>query len=912
VPQVVGNPPDGLRLAWNERSGRPVVAHVLNASVIFSELDPSTGAELRHREVAFRQEEFSYLAEMQYRSEEDTAAMLLPGKGIALLNLSTGNVQRFFTGPENSSLAAMRYGGSWLAAIGSDWAGSVELPSGSATVFRASTVPGAFAGSPVAVDYDPAGRRLFTGRSSSSGTAFLSVVLVSNGSAAQFSKGNLPADLSSMRYLAGRDQLMFGLGQTWRNPPVDTMWVLDLANGTFLPFQAFSGGYLVGGLQVQGDGAAALATTNELLVVNLRDESYEIFPVELPYEQTVKSWAFDFEGERLLARTPGGELWLLDLKNGRGRPLATPGTVPARVSASRPAGNTILLGTEAGVVAVGPIGTQQWRVDCGAVSALALDPASHTLAAGASEDWSFDPALDSWRFSRLNITLMDLSSSPPSTRSWQIPSSSTGLASVSAMALDTMGGRLILGAGWGRTEEGLYALNLSTGGLQKFTPPAAPITSLALSLDRQRLFAGCNYGGVLVTELSTGAQQLLLPLNNSGLVSSDVSSLLVDEFGRLFVGQRGTAAYPGGLTVFSPDLYTSRSYFADSGSMPEYYDVHSIARDPGSGRIFLGLGSDDGLVVIDESSNNEFYVPGLFSGSGGKMTVQDLYWNPSDRTLLVSGGGLGFILQWADEHPQAVGLDVGADGTVDWTSPGRLDSALLPDLTAAVQESLVGAGGGPALRLVPLRLSSSSAGLLGIRSLLVTYEWSRCLDLRQPLASALALRPAAGNGTVALTLEASGGGLSLFNLSITYVDDSPPVARSVPEFNADAAARAPTVIDLGRFFTDDLTPPANLSYAIRTSKTPAGVEVSLLFSRYLLIDARNASYRGQVVVTVTASDSSGLTTAKELRVNIHRSNEYQPPPPAYNLFLWASAGVLLAVGLWIIMLFLRLRRAKKE
>jgi cytochrome c-type biogenesis protein CcmH/NrfF len=49
-----------------------------------------------------------------------------------------------------------------------------------------------------------------------------------------------------------------------------------------------------------------------------------------------------------------------------------------------------------------------------------------------------------------------------------------------------------------------------------------------------------------------------------------------------------------------------------------------------------------------------------------------------------------------------------------------------------------------------------------------------------------------------------------------------------------------------------------------------------------------------------------------VHVNIVRSNEYVPPPPAYNMFLWASAAVLLCVGVWILVLYIRVHRRKDE
>ena len=919
APWFLGPSPDPMFPAWNAQSGNPVVARVANASVLFTELDPSSGAEVRHRGLAFLPEEFTYVEDIQYRSEQDSAAVLVPGRGIFILNLSTGDVQRQFAGPENSSLVAMRYGGGWLAAVGIDWAAVRELPSGNTAVFNASSSPAAFAPNPTGVDYDPAGRRLFAASTDGQGTVTLCAFRIDDRTATVFSRSDLSASILSMRYDAGRDQLMFSLGpDSYGHRPDDPVRLLSLANGTFSSVRAFAGAAGVANLRLEGDTASALTSgpgsATELVSFDLRDGSYEAFVVQLPSQSPSGPMAFDPRSGRLLAGTAAGEMWLLDLKNGRARPLTIPGTVPAVISAALAVGNSVVLGTEAGVVAVGPAGMVQWRVDCGAVSSLAVDGASRRLAAGASVDWMFDSAADHWRYSRLNITLLDQSSSPPSARSWQVPLSPTSQgAYITALAFDPGGERLFFGDAGYDPGSGLFALNTSTGSVQNLSSQGYSISSLALSPDGSKLFSGTFGSGILITDLVNGTQRSLSPLNSSAMLSPDVSCLLMDEFGRLLAGQGRSGGYPGGLTIFSPDLSTSRSYAPDAGSFPKSFDVLSLARDPATGRVFLGLGNDDGLVVVDENANTDFYIPGIFSGLvGGTMSVDSLCWSAADRTLLGVRGNRGFTIQWAGEHPQDVSLDVGDDGTVDWSSQGRLDRADLLDLSTAMQNALAGAGGGPAMQRIRLRLTSSSAGILSLRSLIVTYDLSRRIDLLGAIRSTLASRSASGDGSVAFLIGASGGGLSLFNLSITYLVNQPPAARAIPELTIDAASRGPTTVDLGRYFSDDHTPAANLTYAMRPFKVPSGVVASLLFSRYLLIDARDSGFRGQLDITVTASDSDGLSATKVVHVNIVRSNEYVPPPPAYNIFLWASAAVLMSVGVWIIVLYIRVHRRKDE
>jgi hypothetical protein len=289
-----------------------------------------------------------------------------------------------------------------------------------------------------------------------------------------------------------------------------------------------------------------------------------------------------------------------------------------------------------------------------------------------------------------------------------------------------------------------------------------------------------------------------------------------------------------------------------------------------------------------------------------------LLWDQADRTLLWAGSGYAYALRWAGQRPWNVSLDIGADGTSDWSAPGNLDSALLSELAGAVQGTLAASGGGPGLSAVRLRVSSDSAGLLGLRSLVVAYEWAQKVEMAPMLAAELASRPRSGSGAMELLVTATGGGLALSNLSVSYDDDLPPVAKAFPALSVDAASRQPSIVDLGRYFSDDHTAPADLVFTVRPGKTPAEVSVALVYSRYLVIDARHAGFRGQFSINLTATDSDGLSSSSGLQVTVVHSSEYRPPPPAYTYFLWVAGVVLAAVGMWIAVLYIRIRRGRQE
>jgi hypothetical protein len=913
-PTIFGTAPQQTLPAWNTKNGRAVLAEVEGSNITITEVDPYTGTEFRHRELVLGPAGTGRIADFQFSSETETAAMLLPGSGIHLLELGTGVTTRFYDDGRASTISTMSLGGGWIAAAGTGWAGVTRLPSGTYFGLNSSSNPGAFAGRPVGVDYDPDRARLFVASDTGPGKASFWVMGTAGGSLSHVDVSGLPASISAMRYLPGKDELLVGLAGTGPGAIAGPVMVLDIASMALGPNPLFSAGQWVDTIQLEGDRAAMPVSAGEFVVADLQNGSYDVLPITYPDGGRALAWSFDFTGERLLAATSAGSMYILDFKSGRGHPLARGAAVPASINAACSAGNVLVFGTGTGIVAQSKGGTPRWRLDCGAVSSLALGEGATMLAAGANEGWRLDSVSPSWGFSSLNLTVMDIQSGPSSARSWTVPlEKGEGRSEVSALALDSAAGHLFFGVSSNDQGGGLRMLNLSTGAVERFAPRTLGVESVALSRDMKTLYAGSRGSGLLVIDLPSGARRTITGYNGSGLLSPLVSSLMVDEFGRLLAGQAEYGQYGGGLTVFGPDMTSTRNYSAQSSRTGGGMDVRSIARDPRTMRIFLGLGNGGGLSVIDENANTQMGVPGLFGGStGASISIVDLSWNPQDRTLLCAGGGLGFCLQWAGDNPQNVALDIGADGTVDWSAPAKLESVYLPDIVSAIQGAIGASGGGPSIRSIPVRLSSSSAGLLGLRSLAVTYEWSRPIDILGYVRSSLASRAPGGSGTVNIFLESHGGGLSLFNLSVTYLDDSPPRTRALPQVASDTIARAPTVLDLGRYFTDSNSPPNELTYTVRPSKAPAGVEMSVVFSRYLMIDSRGSAFRGTITLNVTATDSSGLSTSRDMQVRVARSDEYAPPQPVYFTFLWVSAVVLAAVGGWILILYFRVRRAKKD
>ncbi len=170
-------------------------------------------------------------------------------------------------------------------------------------------------------------------------------------------------------------------------------------------------------------------------------------------------------------------------------------------------------------------------------------------------------------------------------------------------------------------------------------------------------------------------------------------------------------------------------------------------------------------------------------------------------------------------YPTDVKVDIGDDGSTDWSHNGPLKTTQAyteEDLMYLLQKKINVAGPGYENLEIPIRISSSTQGIV-----------------------------------------------SLNNLSITvgsYVNKA-PFAFDIPStYHFPEGTNAPDLIDLTDYFTDDLDPSTSLTYALVSESDPAYLHSTVTSGGMMGFTSAMRYWSGSTTFQVSAKDSAGLET----------------------------------------------------
>ena len=236
--------------------------------------------------------------------------------------------------------------------------------------------------------------------------------------------------------------------------------------------------------------------------------------------------------------------------------------------------------------------------------------------------------------------------------------------------------------------------------------------------------------------------------------------------------------------------------------------------------------------------------------------------------------------------PSSVVLDVGADGSADWSYSAPLfgpqtASGLGPAFTTALgaMSANFTDSWGNAMAAVPVRVATATAGFLSVRSLSVIYSYSPIsADFAGTLNQVRQAGTADASGNVSMALPVSSTTAGVVSLKfLSVVVDLPPTSTGSPSASLLEDTKVDDLLDLAGVFEDDFTSDLDLQFAVVSNSLEGTVAAYITAGRWLGVDAltgaANDNWNGVVNLTVRATDEAGLTATVAVPVVVVPVND---------------------------------------
>jgi hypothetical protein len=232
-------------------------------------------------------------------------------------------------------------------------------------------------------------------------------------------------------------------------------------------------------------------------------------------------------------------------------------------------------------------------------------------------------------------------------------------------------------------------------------------------------------------------------------------------------------------------------------------------------------------------------------------------------------------------------VDVGWDGTVEWTGTLRSSQQMIPLGAEAIQGALEDRPSilddhGNDMAEIPVAITSSYPASISVRDLKVRYDHRVRFDATVPMMSTLSeARENEPDGSTALGISVevgSSGRVILEDLNLTfYIDHKPFLIKPIPTQYMDEDIDAVRLVDLEEYFGDDWD-DGRLTFAIVSSTDTAALEPRIE-GRFLSLYTVADNWNGAVNVTVKAIDGAGLWNSSNTFIVVVRPIN---DPPVLN------------------------------
>jgi len=242
-------------------------------------------------------------------------------------------------------------------------------------------------------------------------------------------------------------------------------------------------------------------------------------------------------------------------------------------------------------------------------------------------------------------------------------------------------------------------------------------------------------------------------------------------------------------------------------------------------------------------------------------------------------------------------LDIGNDGTFEWTTSGvHSGSTQVSNLANAFTNYLSTATTfqdpyGNDMVSVPITLSSTDEGFLGLRELAITYTSGAMVDtnphsgnLANEINAYLGAQPVPPQGsniTVPIRIiSSSAGGVLLSDLHFEY--NAYPISYFIPDQIIPEGLDDPTFLDLSVWFKDDYDLPDILDYSV-VFNSQDGVLDASINGHFLHVNLTtnphwNSPTNGTFTLQLKAMDSSYLNSTSNMFDILVESVNDEPYP----------------------------------